>query len=46
MTLDKQQLKTTKKDPKCRTEYQRRLARLKKRGLQPWVKSPKEKENR
>ena len=41
MTLAKQQLKTNEKDLNRRAEYQRLLARLKKRGLQPWVKIPK-----
>ena len=41
MTVSKQQSKTIEKNLNRRTEYQRLLARLKKRGLQPWVKSPK-----
>ena len=45
MTFGKQQSKTIEKHLNRHTEYQRLLARLKKRGPQPWVKTRK-KENR
>ena len=40
MTVTKQ-AKTIEKNLNRRTEYQRLLQTLKKRGPQPWVKSPK-----
>ena len=39
MTAIKPVAKTIEKQMNRRTEYQRLLARLKKRGPQPWVKS-------